>query len=67
MKYISYENYEDNISFPRWYNHLDPAIKKDALTKEEESVLSYNHQIYGNKWAEIARFLPGRYVPKLNV
>ncbi|KAB1215281.1 Myb-related protein 3R-1 [Morella rubra] len=44
----------------RWYNHLDPAIKKDAWTKEEESVLSYYHQIYGNKWAEIARFLPGR-------
>lgn len=44
----------------RWHNHLDPAIKKDAWTEAEESSLAYYHHIYGNKWAEIARFLPGR-------
>ncbi|KAJ9549961.1 hypothetical protein OSB04_022504 [Centaurea solstitialis] len=44
----------------RWHNHLDPAIRKEAWTEEEESTLAYYHQIYGNKWAEIARFLPGR-------
>ncbi|KAF5460714.1 hypothetical protein F2P56_020564 [Juglans regia] len=43
----------------RWHNHLDPDIKKDAWTDEEESILGYYHQIYGNRWAEIARFLPG--------
>ena len=45
----------------RWHNHLDPAIKKDAWTEEEDSALAYYHQIYGSKWAEIARYLPGRY------
>ncbi|XP_024031952.1 transcription factor MYB3R-3 [Morus notabilis] len=44
----------------RWYNHLDPAIKKDAWTEEGERALAYYHQICGNKWADIARFLPGR-------
>ncbi|GAA0169045.1 hypothetical protein LIER_23610 [Lithospermum erythrorhizon] len=44
----------------RWTNHLDPAIKKDPWTEEEESILLLHHQKYGNKWAEIAKFLPGR-------
>ncbi|XP_010255473.1 PREDICTED: uncharacterized protein LOC104596138 [Nelumbo nucifera] len=44
----------------RWHNHLNPAIKKDAWTKEEELALIRAHQIYGNKWAEIAKLLPGR-------
>ncbi|KAG9441066.1 hypothetical protein H6P81_016920 [Aristolochia fimbriata] len=44
----------------RWHNHLNPAIKKDAWTEAEEVALIRAHQIYGNKWAEIARFLPGR-------
>ncbi|XP_043699471.1 uncharacterized protein LOC122650175 [Telopea speciosissima] len=44
----------------RWHNHLNPAIKKDAWTKEEDLALIRAHQIYGNKWAEIARLLPGR-------
>ena len=53
--------------FSRWFNHLDPAINKDAWTEEEESVIAYYHHKYGNKWAKIARFLPGRYVSEINV
>ncbi|KAL5181887.1 Transcription factor MYB3R-5 [Glycine soja] len=44
----------------RWHNHLDPTVKKDAWTEEEELILAYYYQIYGSKWAEIARILPGR-------
>lgn len=49
----------------RWYNHLSPAINKDAWTEDEERMLAFYHQQYGNKWAEISRFLPGRYVMRL--
>lgn len=49
-----------SLSF-RWHNHLNPEIKKDAWTPEEEVTLIHAHQKYGNKWAEIAKFLPGRY------
>ncbi|CAN6330978.1 unnamed protein product [Urochloa humidicola] len=44
----------------RWHNHLNPAINKDAWTQEEEIKLIHAHQTYGNKWAELTKFLPGR-------
>ncbi|XP_073135037.1 uncharacterized protein [Henckelia pumila] len=44
----------------RWHNHLDPTIRKDPWTEEEEAILVCCHRLYGNKWAEISRFLPGR-------
>ncbi|KAL2517699.1 Myb-related protein 3R-1 [Abeliophyllum distichum] len=44
----------------RWHNHLNPSINKDAWTQEEELALIHAHQIYGNKWAELTKFLPGR-------
>lgn len=44
----------------RWHNHLNPDIKKDAWTLEEELALMKAHRIHGNKWAEIAKVLPGR-------
>ncbi|GJW48292.1 homeodomain-like protein [Tanacetum coccineum] len=43
----------------RWHNHLDPTIKREAWSKDEESTLTYYHRIHGNKWVEIARHLPG--------
>ncbi|GLT48230.1 hypothetical protein SLA2020_218690 [Shorea laevis] len=44
----------------RWHNHLNPAINKEAWTQEEELALIHAHQIYGNRWAELSKFLPGR-------
>lgn len=44
----------------RWNNQLNPAINKGPWTHEEDTILAQKQRQLGNKWAEIARFLPGR-------
>jgi hypothetical protein len=44
----------------RWHNHLDSDINKELWTEKEENILFMKHIEYGNKWSDIAKFLPGR-------
>ncbi|KZV54537.1 hypothetical protein F511_01335 [Dorcoceras hygrometricum] len=44
----------------RWHNHLRPDIKKDIWSDEEERLFIEAHERVGNKWAEIAKCIPGR-------
>ncbi|GAA0156825.1 hypothetical protein LIER_38352 [Lithospermum erythrorhizon] len=44
----------------RWFNQLDPKINRSPFTKEEEDLLIASQRIHGNRWANIARLLPGR-------
>ena len=44
----------------RWHNHLDGTVNKAEWTEEEDQALLDAHRVMGNKWAEIAKVLPGR-------
>lgn len=44
----------------RWHNHLNPIIRRESWTIEEEWLLFLYHLQLGNRWAEISKILKGR-------
>lgn len=44
----------------RWHNHLNPRIKKNDWSLEEELILYIQNRMHENKWAIIAQDLEGR-------
>ncbi|CAM9510401.1 unnamed protein product, partial [Hapterophycus canaliculatus] len=44
----------------RWHNHLNPHISKVPWSEHEDHTILIQHQKLGNKWAEIAKVMPGR-------
>mmetsp|Transcript_13603 Transcript_13603/g.17729 ORF Transcript_13603/g.17729 Transcript_13603/m.17729 type:complete len:431 (-) Transcript_13603:97-1389(-) len=44
----------------RWCYNLNPNVKKGGWTKEEDEILLTLQKKNGNRWAQIARLIPGR-------
>ena len=57
---ISLPNRSGKQCRERWLNHLRPDIRKGGWTSEEDKIILQHQAIWGNRWSDIARLLPGR-------
>lgn len=44
----------------RWCNQLCPGVLKEPFSAWEDAVIVRAQELYTNKWAAIAKLLPGR-------
>jgi len=44
----------------RWFNNLNPDVKKGEWTKEEDELIFGLYKKHGSSWSRIAKLVPGR-------
>jgi len=44
----------------RWCNQIDPNIRHDSWSAEEDEAVREAHHLLGSRWTEIAKRVPGR-------
>ena len=49
----------------RWRNYLNPTLKNEEWTLDEDIILVQKYKEYGSRWSKIAKFLRGRSVNSL--